>query len=357
MSRKVTASRLLCCFLAAIAWGPIGCARVQPTVSAATSTDSSGISVGVVQSGASVYRTIDLTAAFWQFWDNSKDLPVGDQQQRFLKEVVPRYPDVYRAGVIGLNPDLPYAEAFATRYARWSEMLRPHMGTMKRLSERIATDLPNYEGTFRRAFSDLDYRGDVYFLNSLGGFDGATRTINGATALLFGVDMIAYVYGDAADPQPLFHHELFHIYHSQFADAEGANRLYRKLWEEGLATYVSKALNPSAVGVTLFGLPSTMPERAQAMLPQLAAELRRDLDSTSREAYARFFFGNNDQAAVPSRSGYYVGYLVAEQIARGRELRDLARMTGLDLRTAIDNALRLLENAQGAPSPPGPGPA
>ena len=38
----------------------------------------------------------------------------------------------------------------------------------------------------------------------------------GQQALLFGLDMMAYVYGNDADPEPFFDHELFHIYHSQF---------------------------------------------------------------------------------------------------------------------------------------------
>jgi hypothetical protein len=91
-------------------------------------------------------------------------------------------------------------------------MMTPHLATMRTLSKRIATDLPRYESTFRKAFPDFAYDGEVYFLSSLGGFDGATRTVKGRTALLFGVDMIAYVYGET-DPQAFFHHELFHIHH------------------------------------------------------------------------------------------------------------------------------------------------
>jgi uncharacterized protein YjaZ len=79
------------------------------------------------------------------------------------------------------------------------------------------------------------------------------------------------------------------------------------------------------------------------MLPRLARELRENLDSTSSQTYARYFFGRDEQNDVPPRSGYYVGYLVAQRIGNGKSLQALATMRGPPLRAAIEQALREIE--------------
>lgn len=289
------------------------------------------------------YKLIDLTPDFWQFWAKAEKLSVPDQAKLFREMVADRHPEVYKASVINLDEKKPLDTELSARYATWHELLAPRMSIMRRVSGQISTDLPRYETNFQKAFPDMNYTGEVYFLCSLGGFDGATRTVAGKTALLFGIDMIAYVYGNDADPQPFFHHELFHIYHSQFLPDTDDDPIYRNLWREGLAEYVAKSLNPSAAGVTLFGLPLDMPQRAQAMLPALAHDLRLNLDSTSQDVREKYFFGMSSHAGVPPRSGYYVGYLVAQKIGAGKQLQDLAKITGTELRKQVEQALLELE--------------
>jgi len=143
-----------------------------------------------------------------------------------------------------------------------------------------------------------------------------------------------------ASVAPLFHHELFHAYHGPLIGTTGRGLpLYLSLWTEGLATLVARSLNPSASDIAIFGLPPNTPQRAREDLPRLAALLRAKLDSTSSDDYDLFFMGNEGDAAIPKRSGYYVGYLVAAQIKQRRPLRDLAPLKGADLRRAIDAAL------------------
>ena len=318
-------------FIACLATLLVSCGRAPPSASQHTS-----------DAGAATYQVIDLTPEFWTFWAAAQEKSL-DVQKRLLKSMlVDRHPDVYAAHVLNLDTDIPFETALNERYERWLPLISPHIATMKKVSARIAADLPEYEASFRQTFPDMSYTGDVYFLSSLGGFDGAVRTVKGQRTLLFGVDMIAFVYGEHADPQPFFHHELFHIYHSQFLK-EDDDRLFVSLWREGLATYVAKSLNPAAEGVNLFGLPLDTPKLAQAMLPQLARELRENLDSTSPDTYARFFFGKSQGAEVPARSGYYVGYVLAQKIGEGKPLRDLARLQSPEVRAALETGLRELE--------------
>ncbi|MCG2592889.1 hypothetical protein LZ009_08860 [Ramlibacter sp. XY19] len=296
---------------------------------------------------AAGYRVIDLMPDFWAFHARAQGLAPEAQAALFEQEVAARHPDAYAPNVIGLDPAKPYGEQLQRRYLRVLPILADRTDLMRRLSTSIARDLPRYEARFRETFPDLDYRGDIYFLHSLGGFDGGTRRVDGRTALLFGVDMIAWVYGEGIDPQPFFHHELFHIYQGQFAAAGEAERdddpLVTALWREGLATYVAQTLNPQAGGVSIFGLPRTTPARVLANRPQLARDLRGLLDSRAPGDYKRWFLGGRDEnAEVPGRAGYVLGYHVAERLAQRHPLRELARLPVTALRPEIDAALDAL---------------
>jgi len=291
------------------------------------------------------YQVIDLMPAFWPFWTQARGLEPARQSALLLDTLFARHPEVYNARVLGLDPDRPLADEVARRYGRWLQRFEPRVEGMRRVAQRIAAELSRYDATFRGAFPDMDYDGEVYFLNSLGAFDGAGRTVKGRTALLFGVDMIAFIYGDEIDPQPFFHHELFHIYHQRVMPP-GGERLIDGLWAEGLALHVAKTLNPGAGGVALFGLPPDMPQRAQQQLPRIARELRERLDSTDPDAYARFFLGSGAaHGDLPPRSGYYAGYRVAQRIGTGRSLSELARLHGPAWHGAVEGALRELEVA------------
>jgi hypothetical protein len=297
------------------------------------------------------YRIVDATPTFWRYWEQARGLDQAEQVRLFLEQVVTAHPDLYTAEVLGLSEKKPFKEELAKRYPKYFQFVSPHFDTMRRLSEELQQKLPLYDARFRREFPDMSYTGEVYFLISLGGFDGATRQVKGKTALLFGVDMIAAIYGPTADVEPFFDHELFHIYHEQFPDPGAEGTLGRALWREGLATYVSQALNPSVSERVLFGLPEDMPARARQLLPKLAGELRAKLDSKDREEYAAFFLGNGPRKDIPARSGYFVGYQVARELARTRTLSQLAHLHGSELRTAIVEALRRLESPPAAKSP------
>jgi len=289
------------------------------------------------------YRVINEMPRFWRFWKEAEALDPPQQARLFHETVVKEQPGLYAARVLGLDDRKPYEEMLVQRWKRVFPLVLPHFDTVRRLSEDLEQDLPRYDARFRRVFPDMAYTGDVYFMVSLGGFDGGTRKVNGATALLFGVDMIAYVYGDDANLEPLFDHELFHIYHEQFEDKADEDKLYRALWREGLATYVAWKMNPTATPRTIFGLPADMPGKSEASLPKLAKLLRERLDSERDTDYATFFLGNTVREDVPARSGYYVGYRVVERLAGNRPLAELARLKGPALRHEIEAALRELE--------------
>ncbi|KFE58447.1 hypothetical protein [Hyalangium minutum] len=291
----------------------------------------------------STYRVVDAMPTFWQYWEQAQGLEQAEQVRLFREQVVAAHPALYTAEVLGFDAKQPFEAELARRYPKYWQWVSPHFDTMRRLSEELRQKLPFYEARFRQTFPDLNYTGEIYFLNSLGAFDGATRQVKGRTALLFGVDVIAAIYGPTADAESFFDHELFHIYQEQFSDLGTEDTVAGALWHEGLATYVAQALNPGVSERMVFGLPEEMPARARALLPKLAAELRVKLDSKSPEDYQAFFLGNSPRQDIPARSGYFVGYLVARELARTRPLAELAHLHGSELRTAMEEALRQME--------------
>jgi len=296
----------------------------------------------------SKFEVIDTMPAYWAFWDAAKDKPVAEQAELFQKMVVAKYPELYTAEVLNLDKNKPFKQELAARYAASYERDKAYAETMRKLSGDIRTQLDDYLASFRQEFADFDYRGRIYFLNSLDSFDGGTRPIQGKEALLFGLETIARINGPGADVAPFFHHELFHVYESQFNGEENEDApIYKSLWGEGLAVYVSHVLNPRAPEAQIFGRPLEMPGRARAVLPQLARQFREQMDSTSRTDYARYFFGRRPaeagSATIPPRAGYFLGYLVAEELAKKHDLRWLARARTKSLRGEIEQALRAIE--------------
>ena len=285
-------------------------------------------------------ETIDLMPLYWAFDTRVTGAPMDEQVRLFREMVVERRPEVYNAAVLGTPGGQPLESLLPAIYPQAAAMAAKHRAVMQKLSDEIANSLRKHVESFRREFPELVFAGPVYFMFSLGAFDGAERQVEGRRALLFGVDVIAAIHGTDASVAPLFHHELFHVYHTR--GRGGAGRpLFQSLWSEGLATLAARHLNPDASEAAIFGLPPNTPERVLRELPALAAHARARLDSTSQRDYAELFLGNEPDAPIPRRSGYVLGYLVARRLQQeGRSLRDLAQLEGPALRDAIDAALK-----------------
>ncbi len=83
-----------------------------------------------------------------------------------------------------------------------------------------------------------------------------------------------------------------------------------------------------------------MVAETQKRLPALSQELRRNLDVTAEETYRDFFRSAGKRAPdVPIRSGYYIGFRIAERVGQGKTLAELARLGGRDLRARVDSVL------------------
>jgi len=276
---------------------------------------------------ASPCSATDLMPAFWTYRDESKALPLPDQERLFEERVMKPNAAVY-AGVFDKAPK-PVAQIVSASL----EKLPGLEVDLRELSETLGGKLPGQIARFREAFPKFRCDTSVYFLYSAGAFDGATRPVSGKDALMFGLDVIAKL----KEPlPPLFAHELFHVYHAERVP-DAPEKFYWQMWEEGLASYVSHRLNPGVPLSQVCCLPKAEPIDA-ARAKVVSGALER-LDSSKDDDYARYFLGRDEALDIPPRSGYLLGYRIAEEAGRTRTLEQLAELKPESVRELVKAGL------------------
>jgi hypothetical protein len=279
----------------------------------------------VHQPAAAVPRVHNIAQSFVDFYDTNKDKPSAEQAAAFRATVAVGFPQFY--GVERYHGERPQAEQDKSIDKAVKAFPEIREGYLRK-SRQFETELPRYIASFKEWFPDYVPSTEIYVLHTLGEMDGGTRTLNGKNYLIFGVDGMVRYHGKGNE-SAFFHHELFHTYHEPVLEAcDGDDGpIWVSLWTEGLATYVSKAMNPQANDVELLlDFPGGMAERTRKVLPASFAHLEKVLDNTDRSTYAGLFNGKQDETGLPPRRGYYLGYLVAEEAARKQGVRELAKL-------------------------------
>ncbi|KPF76515.1 hypothetical protein IP88_06540 [alpha proteobacterium AAP81b] len=274
---------------------------------------------------------IDLTGDFTRIAHESEGLPAATRVARFKAAMATRIPGFYDAARVGA----PVAE-YDSYIARALERFPAIEAKFTARAAAVAGQLAAAQADFARTFPDSGAQDQpappTYLLHSLGEMDGGTREIGGRTVLVFGADVIARVHRDDANERPFFQHELFHVYHEPRFGTCKAN--WCSLWEEGMATYVAARLNPGARDDELL-LPAADMAKIAADLPAAICAMRPLLISESQADYRKLFNGGSSLSGLPERSGYFVGYLVAQKLGAGRSLPELAAWSPAEARARI----------------------
>lgn len=200
----------------------------------------------------------------------------------------------------------------------------------RQIEQMLVREIPSYIAHFSKTFPDFRCDFPIYLMISLGHMDGAGRVVGATPALVLGVEMIDRIEAPAQIPV-FFAHELFHRYNYQvagFSDDPGDRQMiWRTLWAEGLATYVSSALYPDHPLSDAMIFPPDLAEHAAPQIERLARALR-DNDAPNPSLYAQYFETGSTKNGIPPRAGYYVGYRVAALAAREHSLYKLAHSHG-----------------------------
>ena len=267
----------------------------------------------------------DTTPQFIAFWEAAKDLALDDQIALFEAKVVPTFPLFYKdtfenwqeRGISKRDGFKKVFEAYPAVHEQF-----------KAQSAFIAAQLKENIKTLLKTFPEFKPDFEVNLLHSFDQFDGGIRDFGTENVyFLLGADRLAND-PKGTDRTPFFHHEIFHIYHClQKHDLQNAPKktlLWGFLWIEGLATYISEALNPGAtLGDIMLGDPAL--ECAPCML-DLWNSLSKDLESSDKETYKSYFLMASTHPTIPKKAGYYLGYLIAKELAKTYSLQELANM-------------------------------
>lgn len=182
-------------------------------------------------------------ADFQQFWAQANGKDLAEQEELWL-QFERKYADVYEQ----LLPDLTTSDGHTLYKEKIQHLLRTLPVTEKTIFQLYANaeKLTASQGErFKRQFPDMQDGMQIIFLPTLG-INGAQRYLKSKDAwvLIIGVDRIAET-GESLDV--LFSHEFFHLYLSQkISHLKSGSSMASPLWHEGLATYVSKMLNPES---------------------------------------------------------------------------------------------------------------
>lgn len=289
-------------------------------------------------------RVVDATQAYLDFLARGGEAPFDDEAEAFIDEVVAAYPELYSAEVIGYDEDAPQREQLRAVLLDYLPVAYEHRAEIEAVATAFGRDLQAHRASFEAAFPNFSGNADIYLTASLGNFDGGTRIVDDRQVLLFGVDGIAFYHEPGSDLAPFFHHELFHVHHGQSLEAAGAEptegTVGLALWGEGLASYVSKRLNPDAAVADLL-LSDEMIRETDARFAELALELADNVRSEDGQLYDDYFLGGAGDR-VPNRCGYYIGLRVAEHLAQTHSLQELANLHGEELDQHLESTLRTL---------------
>lgn len=253
----------------------------------------------------------------------------------FAQLVIQPHPEIYSRLQV-FNTDLPTLEHYL-------DGLGSYLPAIARIHRRFEEQRTSIQAKFLNAFPDFDSsKARVYLMLSLFRFDGKIPHDN-PRMLLLGLDGLAKFHGADAHLTVILSHELFHLYHFQVnplpRDADRIE-LYRLIWQEGLATYVSQVLNPEASLADVL-LDPRLAQEGPRFLPVSAHHLLTDLESTD-DATTALYLSYRPGGLIPARMGYLVGYEIARKTAATRPLTELARLRGHALLSLVRQEVQFL---------------
>jgi len=116
------------------------------------------------------------------------------------------------------------------------------------------------------------------------------------------------------------------------------------LWFEGLATYIAQWMNSDASLAELSLKDPLIPE-CKEKLPFLWDEIAKNLDAkNNNDMYEKYFLLSSTDTQVAVRTGYYLGYLIAQELAQQFSVDELVKMKKEKIRTLIGTTINNKRN-------------
>jgi Predicted Zn-dependent protease (DUF2268) len=257
----------------------------------------------------------------------------------FAQVIIRPHPEIYGRTQI-FQTDIGTLEQYL-------DGLDAYLPAIEQIHRRFEEQRASIQAKFLGAFPDFDSaRARVYLMLSLFRFDGKIPHDN-PRMLLLGLDGLAKFHGADVRLPVILSHELFHVYHFQVnplpRDVDQIE-LYRLIWQEGLATYVSQVLNPDASLADVL-LDPRLAEQGPRFVPMLARNLMAQLESKDDATTAQYLAYQRG-GLIPARMGYLIGYQIARRTAATHQLTELARLRGHALLNLVREEMQALADGE-----------
>lgn len=258
-----------------------------------------------------------------------------DRAKLFAQSIIEPHPEIYSR--------LQIFKTDTATLEKYLDGLQTYLPAIKLIHARFQEQCESIQATFLKAFPDFDCaKAKVYLMLSLFRFDGKIPHDN-PHMLLLGVDGLAKFHGADIKLPVVLSHELFHVYHFQvnppprLADDVA---LYRLIWQEGLAIYVSQQLNPDASLSDLL-LDPRLAQEGPRYIQTVARDLLTRLESVD-DATAATYLSYWPGGQIPARMGYLIGYEIVKKMAANLSVHELARIRGYQLLNIVRREMKAL---------------
>jgi len=275
----------------------------------------------------------DLLPGFWPIYDAGRNEPVEARARALIAGYFQPHVAVHQGAGIG-RVDL----------GRWLTIFDPIADEVRRLSTAFPRIWREQVERFRRHLPDAASDAPVTILLSFLNFDARVRLWRDRFALFVGLDGVVHIHGRDADLGVLLDHECFHLYHHQVNPSlilPGGDTVWLGVWKEGLAVYACGVLNPGISRQRMLLGDAELASITPEMIRKVARELPPVLAGTDGPTRARYL-SYGYRGDIPARSGYAMGLVIAERVARGRDLAALARIPASEIETLVRGEIAAL---------------
>lgn len=278
-------------------------------------------------------RVTDLMPRFWPVYDSSRDEPILTRAKAIIAGYFQPHLDAQQGAGIG-QVDL----------ARWLAIFDPISDEVRRLSTAFPQIWREQVERFRQHLPDAGDDARVTIMLSFLNFDARVRLWQDKLALFVGLDGVVAIHGRGADLAVLLDHESFHLYHHQVNPSlilPGGDTIWLGIWKEGLAVYACRVLNPQRSRLQILLGDRDLAAITPETLRKIARELPPVLAATDGQARARYL-SYGYRGDIPARNGYALGLAIAERVALGRSLGELARIPAPDIEKLVREEIAAL---------------
>lgn len=278
------------------------------------------------------YEIVNLGPSFELFWAKAKN-KTFDEQLKIWDEVVETPHQDYFEGLVNSSEfdkewDDRKKKRLSEAFTKYQSDFESIDGLFKMFNSTLAKQIENY----KKFFPDADFDIPIIAIPgaSFNGKGGSTKKHE--LVLAFGMDMIHFLDGN---PDVLYSHELFHIYHLKKADITvdyfmKSGKMTLPLLLEGLATYASYKMNPTA------SLDEILMDKELSKLNLederylgkafLTIADKKAYDETHPEIHRKWFGYKREKlrADLPDRTGYYLGLKIVEKLEQRYSLLEMS---------------------------------